>query len=349
MKYMKTKLLLSSLLLICASNLTNAQSLIDEDFDNYAIGNLSNDLSGSVPGQGNWMTEVQIGGNFSDFQIKSENTKGNILQINTPLTPSTQTNNSAKFAWKNLPGAAWQKRNAGNDILRVEFEFYTGNSRGIGTEAFHRNITSTANGTIIAGFQYETETGRLRGMTRLIIQGVPDLKFILFGPNQTDLYLKPDIWVKVYYQIDYANDLVYFQIPSENISGSVPTVSLKSDDPAQIYFAGYMLQGNMEVPVQYDNYKVSAVKSASLSTHEINSLDFNVYPNPVDDMINITNNENVIVEKIDVYDLNSRLIITKNFDHQSNIQIDFSSAKTGIYIMHIITDNGTILRKIQKK
>ncbi len=69
---MKTKLFLSSLLLLSISNLTNAQSLIDENFDNYTIGNLSNDLSGSVPGQGNWLTEVQIGGNFSDFQIKSE-------------------------------------------------------------------------------------------------------------------------------------------------------------------------------------------------------------------------------------------------------------------------------------
>jgi len=346
---MKTKLFLSSLLLLSLTNLTNAQSLIDENFDNYTIGNLSSDLSGSIPGQGNWLTEVQIGGKFPDFQIKSENTKGNILQITTPITPSTQTNNSAKFAWKNLPGGGWQNRNSGNDILRVEFEFYTGNSRGVGVEAYHRNITSTANGTIIAGFQYETETGRFRGMTRLIIQGVPDLKFILFGPNQTDLYLKPDTWVKVYYQIDYANDLVYFQIPSENIAGSVPTVSLKNDQPAQIYFAGYMLQGNMEVPMQYDNYKVSAVKSASLSTNEVSTTDFNVYPNPVDDIINITNNENVLVEKIDLYDTNSRLILTKNFDNKSNVQIDLSFAKSGIYMIHIKTDQGILFKKIMKK
>jgi len=346
---MKTKLLLPSLILICVSNLTNAQSLIDENFDNYSIGNLSNDLSGSVPGQGNWLTEVQIGGNFSDFQIMPENSKGNILQINTPLTPSTQTNNSAKFAWKNLPAGGWQNRNSGNDILRVEFEFYTGNSRGVGVEAYHRNITSTANGTIIAGFQYETETGRFRGMTRLVIQGVPDLKFILFGPNQTDLYLKPDTWVKVYYQIDYANNQVYFQIPSENISGSIPTVNLQNDTPAQIYFAGYMLQGNMEVPIQYDNYKVSAVKSASLSTNEINTEDFNVYPNPVTDIINITNSENIIVEKIDMYDMNSRLILSKNFDHQSNVQIDVSSATSGMYIMKIKTDKGSVSRTIIKK
>lgn len=346
---MKTKLFFSSLLLICVCNLTNAQSLIDEDFDNYITGNLSNDLSGSVPGQGNWITQVQIGGNFSDFQIKSDKAKGNILQISTPLTPSTQTNNSAKFAWKDLPGGGWQNRNAGHDILRVEFEFYTGNSRGMGIEAYHRNITSTANGTIIAGFQYETETGRFRGMTRLIIQGVPDLKFILLGPNQTDLYLKPDTWVKVYYQIDYANDLVYFQIPSENISGSIPTVSLQNDDPAQIYFAGYMLQGNMEVPVQYDNYKVSAVKSASLSTAEISKVDFMVYPNPVTDIININNGENVAVEKIDMYDMNSRLIITKNFDHQSNVQLDISSATPGMYILQIKTDKGTVSRTIIKK
>lgn len=346
---MNKKLFYSIFTLLLVVNLTNAQQFIDEDFDNYSIGDLSNDLSGTTPGQGNWLTSVQIGGAFSDFQIKKENGKGNIFQINTPITPSTQANNTAKFAWKHLPAGTWQNRIPGNDILRVEFEFYTGNSKGIGTLAYHRNVTYTANGTIIAGFQYETETGRFRGMTRLIIQGVPDLKFILFGPNQTDLYLKPDTWVKVYYQIDFANDLVYFEIPSENISGSVPTVNLKNDVPDQIYFGGYMLQGNQEVPIQYDNYKVSAVKSASLGTNRILTTEFNIFPNPVNDIMTITNNENVFIEKIIIFDINSRLVSSKNFDNQLEVQIDLSKVESGIYLMHITTNQGTVIKKVIKK
>lgn len=55
------KKLLLVLTVLFTVQLTSAQILLNDNFDNYTLGNLGTDVTGVVPGQGNWLTEILYG------------------------------------------------------------------------------------------------------------------------------------------------------------------------------------------------------------------------------------------------------------------------------------------------
>jgi hypothetical protein len=74
------------------------------------------------------------------------------------------------------------------------------------------------------------------------------------------------------------------------------------------------------------------------------AIDFNIYPNPVNDYLSIGGlNENADVA---IYDLTSKLIYNNYF---SNNQIDVSNFQSGIYIMKIETAKGIVTKKFVKQ
>ena len=63
-------------------NSVNSQVLWNETFDTYPVGNVSTDITGTVPGYGDWYTEIVNGnGTVADFKIIKEPNKGNVLNI----------------------------------------------------------------------------------------------------------------------------------------------------------------------------------------------------------------------------------------------------------------------------
>jgi len=71
------------------------------------------------------------------------------------------------------------------------------------------------------------------------------------------------------------------------------------------------------------------------SINEVSQNDYKIYPNPVNDDLTIENRNEI--ERIDIYDLQGKLIIgyTKIFN-----QLDLSDLKTGQYILRIQNKNG---------
>lgn len=72
---------------------------------------------------------------------------------------------------------------------------------------------------------------------------------------------------------------------------------------------------------------------------------FTMYPNPVEDVLNIINT-NLQIEHLKVIDSNGRIVFEKfqNLDY-----IDVSSLQSGIYLIQIKTNLGSISKKIIKK
>lgn len=68
---------------------------------------------------------------------------------------------------------------------------------------------------------------------------------------------------------------------------------------------------------------------------------FSVYPNPTSDIVNITLNENLILEKVNIYNVLGQLIKTE----KKNI-IDVNSFSKGTYYFEIITDKGKATKAI---
>ncbi len=84
-----------------------------------------------------------------------------------------------------------------------------------------------------------------------------------------------------------------------------------------------------------------------LSNEEYNLPDsISIYPNPVEDMINITPQQSLNLQSIQIYDLYGKLLLRK----VSNlVEIDISKLSDGLYMLQVNTDLGNIYKKIIKK
>ena len=77
---------------------------------------------------------------------------------------------------------------------------------------------------------------------------------------------------------------------------------------------------------------------------EENALAFNIYPNPVNDIINI---EGENIDIVELYDIFGRKLFSTN--SADNIKIDMSDFANGIYIVNIFSDSKKSVNKIIKK
>lgn len=75
---------------------------------------------------------------------------------------------------------------------------------------------------------------------------------------------------------------------------------------------------------------------------------FSVFPNPANDVVNVTNNENILVNGVEVVDLNGRTVKSVTFGGVANAQINVSDLASGVYMMTVSSDKGTMTKKIVK-
>src|SRR5690606_31477361 len=73
---------------------------------------------------------------------------------------------------------------------------------------------------------------------------------------------------------------------------------------------------------------------------------FNLYPNPATNMVHITNTENMLVNKIEVYDTTGKLITTESYNNETEIQLNVEHLASGTYMLHLQTNEGTAVRKL---
>ncbi|MFY9243632.1 MAG: T9SS type A sorting domain-containing protein [Polaribacter sp.] len=80
-----------------------------------------------------------------------------------------------------------------------------------------------------------------------------------------------------------------------------------------------------------------------LSTEENELLSIKIFPNPVNDILSIKNVENITIK---IYSVNGSLL--KNIKSKTNLDVDISSFKSGVYILEISSLKGKKLQKILK-
>lgn len=342
------KLLLTTVFICATIAGANAQQLSADDFDGLTVGDVGTDLTGATAGQGNWYTIVAAGGANSNFQIVTEAGRGNVLTIQSTDQPPVQSgspSNARTAINADFNTAKWNTRSAGNNILRVEFDIFTGARSS--SKASHRIAAISAN-RIIGGLQYEPETGLLRGIAWGNGQNGPALLAYTLG--QSPLILNPNTWYKVAFLVDYGTNKIWFQIPDENFNGSADIISVANEAPAQINLMAISGAGNtVASTMKYDNYIVSAVNTTAASVNDVISSKFNLYPNPVNDVVTISNEEHIAVNNVSVIDMNGRVVKTFEFNNQSQVQMNISDLKAGIYIFKISTNEGTASKKVVKK
>lgn len=344
------KLLLSAAFISATVLGANAQTFFTDDFDSYTVGNVGTDLTGATPGQGNWYTLVPAGGANSNFQFVAETGRGNVFSMESTNQAPAPTGSPGNYRLASKIGfdnAMWSSRSAGNNILRVDYEFFTGPATS--SKAVHRMAVSSEN-RAIGGFQYEPETRTLKGLAYANPQGGSGAGLYTITLDQGGLILDANTWYSVTFFVDTTTNKAVWHVPAKAIDGSFDLVSLVGEAPAEITFIAIAGAGNAaSSTVKYDNYIVSAVNTTAASVNDVISSKFNLYPNPVNDVVNISNEEHIGVNNVSVIDMNGRVVKTFEFNNQSQVQMNISDLKAGIYIFKISTNEGTASKKVVKK
>jgi hypothetical protein len=78
-------------------------------------------------------------------------------------------------------------------------------------------------------------------------------------------------------------------------------------------------------------------ETSTLGTTEFDFQGISVYPNPSDDILNIDLGDNTgRFESLELYDINGRLVSTKNINNQVlDIQMNVSSLSSGVYVLKV--------------
>ena len=141
------------------------------------------------------------------------------------------------------------------------------------------------------------------------------------------------------------------QLAALNIaSGTVwnlNTIPVYTAPAAGIYYFGF--NDNSAATATAVNMRLDTFSfTTNLGTNDFLSSKFSVYPNPVNNVINFSNDQNAVVSTVDLTDLNGRIIKSLKVNATEG-QISVSDLATGMYMMKITTDQGIAVKKIVKQ
>lgn len=337
-----TKKLLFLCTALSAFSLTNAQEFIFENYNALTIGNIGTDITGVTAGQGGYYT---AGGANSDYQIVADvPAHANVVQI---TGSATATGN--KFLFKDI-ATPWAARTAGNDVINVEFDLYTGAATTSKNSAllYIYNNTSIA----LAGLSFNLGTKVLSGSAYYDNLGTLNTYNFNLGAAGAALTLTANTWVRIGVSYNTITNEVRFKGPGfyGSVPGAVPATG--TTDPVEIdYIHTAGATNAVSATSRYDNLLARASATENLlGKSDFNSVMTtigNVYPNPVVDFASISLVD-AQINAITVTDINGRIVKTGNSNELSNAKIDLSDLTAGIYLMTIETDKGVSTEKIIK-
>lgn len=340
-----------------------AQVLWTENFDNYPQGDLGFINMIVIPppprvmAQGDWILFSNVHTSTTadqyDVTIEAEPGKGNILKIqdipikNIPLS----NHNTVLRARKTVVNmdANWNNRAPGNDILKIEGEFYVALEQGLPNAPvfeimLHRfeehEILSKVEESVVSGFAYTGDTSEVKPISSV------------YSPATVPTWT----WIEFAFYIDYTTGYVYFEIPSTNFvyrrQNPLQGQDLVLVNTVHIAFISDVASNNGDrFPnfVKLDNFKMSAVDAVPLSLNKLAADTFSIFPNPVTDELTITNSQSIGIEQLEMFDSSGKSIKSLKFDNETTVQLNISDFASGIYYLQIKTKEGIAVEKVVKK
>jgi len=91
---------------------------------------------------------------------------------------------------------------------------------------------------------------------------------------------------------------------------------------------------------------VATFWASTLSSESFEANKFSIYPNPVNNNLNIQS-ENRDIQIIEIYNLNGKLVLQHKYN--LNEAIDVSSLAKGLYLLKVQTENGSFTKKLVKE
>lgn len=331
-------------LFLSSLNVITAQTLQSENFTTLSVGNIGTDLTGAAPGQGGFYTYVAASGANSNFQIVSQGgAYGNVLQVTGSATAS-----NTRYIWKDGLDTAWSTRTSGNDIIQVEYDFFTGpattskntvrvvlyNSDG---SKMLGGLTMAQDTKIISGLSYYNNGGTLNNYS--------------FNLAATPVTLAANTWVRVGFTFNKTTGDVIWKGPGfySGVTGAAAGL-----DPFEVDFIVTAGTGNAVASTAlYDNFTAKAVSTESLLGIEdfqtiASEESIVLFPNPVNDFISVRFPSNFHLNTISFTDINGRIVKKISEGEMQDYKMDISDLKSGVYLVVLQSDNGINTQKIIK-
>lgn len=329
----KITLLLCLLFTFIITNNTTAQDLQVQNYDALTIGN--------VAGQGGMST---FSGVDSDYQIVNEGgLQGNVLQINGPADDA-----SNRFLWTDGLDTSWSSRTSGNNFIEIEYEFYTGPATtSLGTTGMQ--LYNSDYSVTIGGFRFVPETKVLTGLAYYDNMGTPGLFFFNLGAMGAEIVLSPDTWYKIGFAFNTSTGEIIWKGPGfyTGLTGAAAGV-----DPFEVDFTLLPGTGNtVSTVAKFDALRIRATSSENLLG--VNDIDntlsesIKLYPNPANDVINLSTSNSLSINKLEIIDINGRKI--KSIKNIINKEINISDLNKGLYLINIYSTDGMVTKKIIKQ
>ena len=304
----------------------NAQVLFSDNFDSYNLGPFPNNTNG-------W----GVKSNYNDVRIFPEPNRGNVLAWGWNITPLSAYSIASCIQYDILK--KYDDRDPGNDVLKLEFEFYSNDFTGDLAEMFESS-------NFFSGGYYYFKC-EINANESTIDSSITN------SGNYKKNYNHKWIKVEVYFEYIEVTDTweIHTYIPMLQYWDVQERASFSTED-IYIGFGVYKTKPSYSgTLIKYDNIKLSAVpiRPAFANVNEWLSSKFNVYPNPATNVVNITNVENMMVNQVTIYDIAGKQLSTQTYNNETEIQLNVEHLASGTYMLHLQTNEGTAVKKLLKK
>lgn len=335
------------ILLIVLNSFSFSQILLEQNCNNFTLGNVSSGITTTVVGQGGWRVFAPVGTALSNFQIVNVNAPyGNVFQMEGATTGPV-----ARYIYNPSLGASWSNRTLGNEIIEFEYDLFTGTNTTSDT-SIDFTIYDTTTTKALCGIDYTPLGQVLYGVAYGSIGGNGSPANLYVDPP-TPIYLLPNSW----YRLGASFNKTTGQVLFKGIVDGVPFIfsfngAAANLDAGEIDFIN-ATQPNNSTPTtnQFDNVVVRATAISTFlntASTQITIDNFSIYPNPANDFIKIASADNLKIKNVEVTDLNGRIIKSLKINELSDVDINLTTISKGIYLLKIYTDNGFVNKKIFK-
>ena len=350
------KLLLSAF--IIASSVSSAQIAVNENFEAYVLGDIGTDVTGATPGQYQWLTTANNGaipttttnaGN-TNFQIADVGgMNGKVLQIAGP----NGDKGLRLMTRDGLPGF-WALRTSGNNILEVEFDFYTGAATTSANAL--RALLYDATGTkILSGISFSMNTKIISGVgyydnSAATGGTIANYLFNLGTGTPSTLTLPANTWVRVGLSYNYTTGEMRWKGPGFNgfVIGAAANQIPEQANLMMVSGSTAAAPNSLSAIGSVDNLFMQAVATDSLLGVNAPAViaEFSIYPNPVKDVLNLDNAKSL--SNVTLTDLNGRVVKSQQYNGDTQTSMNVSELSSGVYLMTIENDGIKSTRKIIK-
>lgn len=217
------------------------------------------------------------------------------------------------------------------DVVTVEYDVYFTSVSATSSD-FRVGVQSPSQLLITSAFQYS-----YLGEVKVYANDPADPESALALVTTTATF-EPGQWYHCAIQHNFADGTIqyYFNGNLVHTSGVFGGTNVE-----QLTF----LNDNYNSSAYFDNISIT---NGPLSVSDRAVSQLAVYPNPINDIVNIDNPDNAVLESVKITDINGRIIKTVGNKVLTSGQIDVSDLSNGVYMMTISTDKGAVTKKIVK-